>query len=74
MKEKKLLTYRFGDDFVDAIETVDENGNDVVRFYVYNEGSNNEYMFGLTKESYAEAIKNDTLKSMLYNYISEYHN
>lgn len=74
MKEKKLLTYRFVDDFVDAIETVDENGNDVVRFYVYKEGSNNEYMFGLTKESTAEAIKNDTLKSMLYNYISEYHN
>lgn len=74
MKEKKLLTYRFVDDFVDAIETTDEHGNDVVRFYVYKEGSNNEYMFGLTKESYAEAIKNDTLKSMIYNYISEYHN
>jgi methionyl-tRNA synthetase len=74
MKEKKIVTYRFVDDFVDGVETIDEHGNEVVRFYLYKEGSSKEYMFGLTKESTAEAIKNDTLKSILYNYISEYHN
>ncbi|MBE6751169.1 MAG: hypothetical protein E7556_01435 [Ruminococcaceae bacterium] len=74
MKKKIIVSYKFVDVSVDGVETVDEFGNDVVRFYVYKENKKKEYLFGLTKEITKEAMENDTLKEMLQNYISENHN
>lgn len=68
MKKKIIVSYKFVD------VSVDEFGNDVVRFYVYKENKKKEYLFGLTKEITKEAMENDTLKEMLQNYISENHN
>ncbi len=74
MKKKIIATYKFVDVSVDVVETVDEFGNDVVRFYVNKEDKKKEYLFGLTNEITKDAMENDTLKAMLHNYISENYN